>query len=372
MPRPTRRGAILLGAGLVLVVAGAASGFMDITRGGVFAVTLVVLAGLALTLRPTRVTVHRRLRSGQLHAGRSDDVLLDARAERQQVLPGRWVEEHTFPDAHPSWAAGTIGLEGTTLSYGVTPSVRGRYRTGPLTFMARDPLGLTRRSIKAAGPTTWLVWPEVHELDTSAVATRGDGDDTLVSAHATQSGHPGASLREYALGDDMRIVHWPATAHRGELMVRQFDPPARPATAVVLVGDVPEAGTDAAWEWLVSAAASFVVHLAERGHPVALTVGDDHADSAEDVLDMLAVTGRAPVPAIPLPLTPTLLLHHTSSPDLPVAPHHQPSLALVAGPGREARARELSENGWMPLQIDEKDPIGPSVADALTAFGGIK
>ena len=44
LPRPTRRGLLVLVAGALLVVVGAASGFTDVVRAGIFVLVLALLA----------------------------------------------------------------------------------------------------------------------------------------------------------------------------------------------------------------------------------------------------------------------------------------------------------------------------------------
>ena len=48
------------------------------------------------------------------------------------------------------------------------------------------------------------------------------------------------TIREYRDGDDLRRIHWPATARTGDLMVRQEDRPAK-RRAVVLLDPAPGA-----------------------------------------------------------------------------------------------------------------------------------
>ena len=47
-------------------------------------------------------------------------------------------------------------------------------------------------------------------------------------------GEDDQTVREYRDGDDLRRIHWPATARTGELMVRQEDRPAKRRAVVVL------------------------------------------------------------------------------------------------------------------------------------------
>jgi uncharacterized protein (DUF58 family) len=50
-------------------------------------------------------------------------------------------------------------------------------------------------------------------------------------------------VREYVDGDAIRLVHWPATARTGEVMIRELEGPQRPRLVVVvdLRGPAPDA-----------------------------------------------------------------------------------------------------------------------------------
>ena len=47
-------------------------------------------------------------------------------------------------------------------------------------------------------------------------------------------GHELHGVREHQPGESLRGVHWPSTAHRGRLMVKELDDPAGDELAVVL------------------------------------------------------------------------------------------------------------------------------------------
>ena len=76
------------------------------------------------------------------------------------------------------------------------------------------------------------------------------------------------TVREYRRGDDLRRVHWRASAHAGELMVRREEQPWQ-SRATVFIDNRAHVhrGTGAAssLEYAVSAAASIAAHLVQRG-----------------------------------------------------------------------------------------------------------
>jgi uncharacterized protein (DUF58 family) len=84
-----------------------------------------------------------------------------------------------------------------------------------------------------------------------------------------------SGVRAYAAGDSLRTIHWRATARRGELQTKTFDPSAAQVTGLFLdlrtlpdsPGYVPEY-----LEYGISAAASLARHLLDQRHAVGLCV----------------------------------------------------------------------------------------------------
>jgi uncharacterized protein (DUF58 family) len=73
--------------------------------------------------------------------------------------------------------------------------------------------------------------PEIGALFTEAGA-RGDGGRR---AHLRRpSGLEPHGVREYVEGEPLRAVHWPSSARRGQLMVRELEDAPRDSVAIVL------------------------------------------------------------------------------------------------------------------------------------------
>src|SRR5262249_41130714 len=81
----------------------------------------------------------------------------------------------------------------------------------------------------------FAVFPQVY--DVAGLSELG-ARSTLIP-HESSAGRPGQSLitmgvREYRPGDDLRRVHWPATARRGALMVKEVEVDLAPYFTVIL------------------------------------------------------------------------------------------------------------------------------------------
>lgn len=351
LARPTRRGLLLGGAGVILIVLGASTGFTDLVRAGIFALLLLLFAMVlvsVITLGTARAQVSRFGPDTAMCAGESTDLHVDADLPASvRISDAELVEPHTFVR---DGRASTSAAARVTLRYTVTPEHRGAYTSGPTRLEAVDPLGLARSSRTLAKATEWIVWPAVRGLDTAPHLTPGQGEDSTPTTVPAQTGEPGASTRPYVRGDDTRLVHWPATAHRGELIIRQFDPPADDMVAVELVGDVPVTGTDDAWEALVVHTASLWRHLQADRRPAALTIADVTTHDASAGLDALARAASCPCPERRAADITTWAFVHTSADEVPLPPAHAEGHAVVAGEDSaltDALSARMADLGWI-------------------------
>jgi uncharacterized protein (DUF58 family) len=101
--------------------------------------------------------------------------------------------------------------------------------------------------------------------------------------------------RQYRSGDSRRHMHWPATAHAGELMVRELEGPAAEPllVSVHLPADPDEA------ERVAERALGTIVRLFDRGAPVLLATTEPSGPVTSAVADRRAA-GRRLARAIPV------------------------------------------------------------------------
>jgi uncharacterized protein (DUF58 family) len=183
--------------------------------------------------------------------------------------------------------------------YSVRSHVRGRHRLGPLGVRLRDPFGLSTRVAAISGSSDVLVLPRIVPLGSGRPPGSGVGAEGEIPHMVALHGEDDVSIREYRDGDDLRRIHWPATAKTGEIMVRQEDRPARRRAVVVLDSRARGhhgSGSSGSFEWAVTACASVAVHLLEHGYALHLvtdeTSDDGRAGTAmelDPLLDVLAM-----------------------------------------------------------------------------------
>lgn len=148
----------------------------------------------------------------------------------------------------------------------------GEYRVGPLGLRVADGAGLFEARRVFHQLDTLTVFPRVHPV---AGLERFGARGSLAPQELTL-GRAGQSLaylgvRDHRAGDDVRRVHWPATARRGVLSVKEFERDLIPYFTLFLDLDRRgRAGTGrkSTLEYVVRTAASLVWQAATQGDVV--------------------------------------------------------------------------------------------------------
>ncbi|CCH77322.1 putative membrane protein [Nostocoides japonicum T1-X7] len=297
----TTRGKSVLAAGIVMVLAGMALGVVDLSRIGVLCIALPVLAALLTRHHDLGITVERTVRPSRVPIDSVSTVDLAIANPGPRRTPLIMAEEHVdyaLGDRPrfvvPSMRAG----ERRVLKYTVRSHTRGRHRIGPLAIRVRDPFGLSLRAAAHTGHTDVLVLPRVVPLTPARAKGSELGAEGTIPHMVALHGEDDVSIREYRDGDDLRRIHWPATARTGEIMVRQEDRPATRRATVLLDSRASRhrgSGTSATFEWSVTAVASVICHLLDLGYAVHLLTPRADVDARihqnvdeEDALDTLA------------------------------------------------------------------------------------
>jgi uncharacterized protein (DUF58 family) len=152
---------------------------------------------------------------------------------------------------------------------------RGRYRFTDAEVSVLDPFGLSRRDQKLPDSGALLVYPRLTSLGSlfSERGLRSHGAGRVLLRRP--AGFELHSVREYQSGESLRRVHWPSTARRQQLMVKELEDAPRDEVAVVLdaqsgfgAGKPPDSSFDAQ----VRAAGSILWTHARRGRHSRLLV----------------------------------------------------------------------------------------------------
>ncbi len=283
----TLRGRCLVAAGLTLLVLGVLLGERPLVQIALFVLALPLLSAATVARRRFRVASRRTVTPSRVPRGGHAEVRLEV-TNAGRGTGGLWLLSETLPaemGPSPEFVVERLPAgETATLHYRVHGSRRGRYRLGPLRLRLVDPFGLVLRSIAGTDSAPLVVVPRVVPLGPGGPAGGHGGGGSGARRSIAVHGEDDVSTRAYRHGDDLRKVHWRATARTGELMVRLEERPWRAQGTLLLdtrarahliarghAADVraAAAGTDTpppdSLEWLIEAAASIGVELIGRG-----------------------------------------------------------------------------------------------------------
>ena len=260
---------------------------------GVAGVGLLIAAGAAgiwagLVRGPVTVDYHVE----PAPAIEGDRVRLRIEAHRASRLPvgslvahgvlGRLGPYESRLRGHGRTASGELHL-------GNVP--RGAFWISDARVVLGDYLGLESVSIpvdsSAAGVVVHPRVVDLQSLFSDSGRHGGDGRRLILRRPAGFDFH---SVREYERGESLRRVHWPTTARRGQLMVKELEDDLRDAVVVLLdcdsrgaVGTPPDSSFDTA----VRAAGSILKLHAGRGRRAALVT----TGTGRDVVQVRSLDG---------------------------------------------------------------------------------
>lgn len=161
---------------------------------------------------------------------------------------------------------------------------RGVYKLGPPRLESGDLFGLFEQ-VSEDGPVDYVtVFPEPLDFETLRLPSADPFGDRQARRRLYEDPNQTLGVREYHPEDDFRRIHWPATAHTGDLQVRVYQPvAARVMVACLNVLTLPHywEGTDPELlEYLVRVTATIVTHALDDGYRVGMVSNTclSHAD----------------------------------------------------------------------------------------------
>lgn len=294
--RLTLRGIAVTAGSVALLVVGEWAGyplFRVLAALGLSA----VLAAVAGTARGLRVEVTREVHPDRVQRGQAALAKLRVR----NTAP--WRQRAFYAGDRVGGAARTVPVRsldpgGEALHrYEVPAPARGRMPVGPLSLHRVDPFGLARNRVTAGGVVTLWVHPRTYPA-----LARSGGFPRHHHEGVTYERLRGSldlrEVREYQPGDEVRNMHWKASARTGRLMVRDSVDPDQPRFTLLL--DTRAAVLPPAmFEEACDIAASLLVAAARAGHHARLLTpgGVDLAtpggpSAARQLLDELCLLGQ--------------------------------------------------------------------------------
>lgn len=302
--RLTGRGAGTLAAAVALLALGLVAGYPLLVALGAIALGAVV-AAIGVAGRKPRVEVIRELFPDRVERdGRAVITLRvhnpGTRRQGGFTAVDRVGEDRVTVAVRPLAA----GAEQPYLNE-LPTGRRGRHQVGPLTLFRTDALGLGRSELSLGGTATLWVYPKTHPVG----AVTGGLPLHHHEGEATETSPRGSldirEVRPYVPGDEVRHLHWKATARTGQLMIRDYADPHQPQFTVLLDDRRELAAPE--FEEAVELAASLVVAAAEADHRCRLVtpggvdvVTSSGWDAVHRYLEELCVVARTEEAGLPL------------------------------------------------------------------------
>ncbi len=296
----TTRGRCLLAGGLAACLCGVVLDERDLLRVGLLAALLPLLAWAITATRRSSLTAAHYVTPERLSPGATGSVALVVTNDgTSRTRPIELLEPGT-PDLSdgthcliPALAAGRAAVS----HYQLTARRRGRFVLGPPQVRLGDPFGTWEDNRTLPVVSEVLVVPTVVALQGSPTSGGSLSAPSGRAAQGTTGGDPDVGVRQYQRGDDIRTVHWRATARHDDLMVRLTEPVSHGGATVLLDHRLRAhagSGADSSLEVAVSLAASVTLHLLAADNHVRLIAQNGRQlagghDIADEVLASLAL-----------------------------------------------------------------------------------
>lgn len=154
---------------------------------------------------------------------------------------------------------------------------RGSYNLSYIEVVGFYPFGLMARGERLNTPMEIVVYPAIEQKGRFAPGeSRGEG---LLESRMKGWGHSLHSLREYLPGDEVRFLHWKASAKLSKLMVKEFAREDERRVSLILDTSASETevkGVDIEFEKCVSLAASLAWHFITEDYSVQLVTPQEY------------------------------------------------------------------------------------------------
>ncbi|MGI8406318.1 MAG: DUF58 domain-containing protein, partial [Thermomicrobiales bacterium] len=202
---------------------------------------LLLIAYVWSRLTLPRLGLTRSLSLDRVRAG--ETVSEELTLTNASWLPKLWIEVRDLSSlpGHNASHVVNVSSHGATTWHVVTEcEKRGRFQLGPVNVSSGDPLGLftTKRFIPVRHEL--VVYPVKLDVSQIHLPAANMAGGAVLNRSSAISSPTISGLREYAPGDPLNRISWAATARRGTMMVKEFDPD--PTSDLWIMIDLKESG----------------------------------------------------------------------------------------------------------------------------------
>ena len=232
--RPTGRGIVVLVGTVVLWVLGDLARVVPLRQAAAAGLLMLVIGALGIAVSSVGLRPRRRLVDDAVPVGSVARVMLEltTAAWITHVPLGRGIAREHLPEE--LGGQGDLPLD-QRMPHVLRVSRRGPHALGPYSLIVRDVLGMfhLRRTVDDGLVLRGL--PVISEMAPAAERATGITREGAISAAAAPGvGEIGPIARPYATGDDIRRIHWRASARTGQLMTREDEPAAGHSAVIML------------------------------------------------------------------------------------------------------------------------------------------
>ena len=198
------------------------------------AVVLMLAIVDVFRVKSNRVEVKRHS-TERLSVGRDNPVTLLVKSSktRARVL----IKDYYPPEFPVSQSTLQLTLEpniSQELTYTVYPNSRGEFLWGNIQLRQLGPWGLGWYNLLIPAQQKVAVYPDLVGLRSLSIRLALENTGSMRQAKRLGTGTEFTELREYAIGDDTRLIDWKATARRSRPLVRVLEP-EKEQTLIILL-----------------------------------------------------------------------------------------------------------------------------------------
>lgn len=219
----------------------------------------------------------KREKIDRLSVGRDNQIKLKIKSGKQGAIA--LVRDH-FPQFTVDQDTLKIDIPANQtqeITYIINPNSRGEYEWGDIHLRQLGTLGLAWRDCLIPAKQKVTIYPDLIGLKELAIRLKLENTGTMRQARRLGNGTEFAELREYANGEDIRLIDWKATARRYRPVVRVLEP-EQEQTVIILLdrGRLMTARVNGIklFDWGLNATLSLALTALNRGDKVGVVVFD--------------------------------------------------------------------------------------------------
>ena len=187
--------------------------------GGLFLVGYVWVRQLAKHLHGSR-----QLRYGWVAVGDRLEERFDL--FNDSFIPALWVEIIDYTNIPGYRTAVVRSVSAQSSDHWRETAVcqqRGMFSLGPWAIRSSDPFGMFQMTRFYTQTEEIIIHPPIHGQLPIPLPTGTSSGQARVRQRSWQATTNAASVRDYQIGDPQRWIHWPISANKNSLYVREFD-----------------------------------------------------------------------------------------------------------------------------------------------------